>query len=262
MVNRSGDKFLSFLHLGNLDDTFLWIGLASLVAIGVVKLLVMKLNMDPMSVSGGRRQSLRTRRTFVAASRASKAAFVPWEVAKNSDEGVLVVDCTHSSLPTITHHKGQRNPPGGRSDTSTGLVLDALETGAKAAAPWMSLPAISVNHFDADAVLSMWSYMHPQAALQHSAVLRHAARIGDLREVGLGASAEAAAARQWDGVESEEQLHHALQLSCWLNSVERSRFSPPYIDKDADGKHRWFLERLAAALTPRGIAALREVSRW
>lgn len=38
------------------------------------------------------------------------------------------------------------------------------------------------------------------------AVLRHAARIGDLREAGLGDSPQALQARQWDGVESEEQV--------------------------------------------------------
>ena len=37
-------------------------------------------------------------------------------------------------------------------------------------------------------------------------VLRHAARIDDLRESGLGGSPQALQARQWDGVESEEQV--------------------------------------------------------
>lgn len=47
--------------------------------------------------------------------------------------------------------------------------------------------------------------------LRHSpaAVLRHAARIGDLREAGLGDSPQALAARRWDGVESEEQVRAA-----------------------------------------------------
>lgn len=241
------DTWLAFekLHFG--DASHLLSLLASVVMMIVA---VMKLGRGPASF--GRRQPPRT-------TSSATTAFVPWEVAKEATEGVLVVDCTHPSLPTITHHKGQRNPPGGSSDTSTGLVLDTVGTGAPAAAPWLSMPAISVNHFDADALLSMWSYMHSQEALQHSPVLRHAARIGDLREAGLGTSAEAAAARRWDGIETEAQLHHALQLSCWINSVELSHFSPPYVDKDAESKHRWFLQRLPGALTPNGIAALREV---
>lgn len=192
----------------------------------------------------------------------SHRRYVSWEQVKDgSDSGTLVVDCTHASLLTISHHKGQRNPPGS-SDCSTGLVLDALAaTGSEAQAvtPWLAKPRISVNHFDADAVLSMWAFIHRDVALQHSALLRHTARIGDLREAGLGGSAEALLARQWDGVSSEATVLHALQLSCWINTVERTRFTPPYIDKDADAKHRFFLDNLAAALTPQGILGLREV---
>lgn len=92
-------------------------------------------------------------------------------------------------------------------------------------------------------------------------MLRHAARIGDLREAGLGGSAHAAAVRSADGVGDEATVLHALQVACWINSIERSRFSPPYVDKDADAKHEFFLQRLGAALTPEGIEALRPVRR-
>ncbi|KAL4433981.1 hypothetical protein ABPG75_000422 [Micractinium tetrahymenae] len=187
--------------------------------------------------------------------------YVPWEATKQAPaEDLLIVDCTHSSALTITHHKAARNPPKGASDCSTGLVLDALALAAKdpaAAAPWLARRRVSVNHFDADAVLSMWVVINRQAAPAHAAVLRHAARIGDLREAGLGSGHLAAEARRWDGVESEEEVHHALKLCCWMNTIERTRFSPPYVDKDSDAKHQYFLERLAAALTPEGIEALR-----
>lgn len=76
--------------------------------------------------------------------------YVPWEVAKdNAGDEVLVVDCTHSSAKTITHHKGHHNPPGGvcASDCSTGLVLDVLAASGSAAAgvevaPWLAKPLI------------------------------------------------------------------------------------------------------------------------
>ena len=42
-------------------------------------------------------------------------------------------------------------------------------------------------------------------------------------------------------------------------SIERWQFSPPYVDRDAHAKHRFFLERLGGALTPEGIQALRPV---
>ena len=70
-------------------------------------------------------------------------------------------------------------------------------------------------------------------------------------------SPEAAAARRWDGVADERQVAHALQLCCWINGVERRRFSPPYAEKDADAKHAFFLEHVAEALTPAGIQRLR-----
>ena len=99
----------------------------------------------------------------------------------------------------------------------------------------------------------------PRTLLPHSAtVLRHAARIGDLREAGLGGSREAAACRAWDGVRDEAAVHHALKLCCWMNTVERRRFSPPYVDKDADAKHAFFRDHLAAALTEEGVEALRQ----
>lgn len=58
----------------------------------------------------------------------------------------------HSSAKTITHHKGDHNPPLRlRSDCSTGLVLDVLAAAAgggrdgAAVAPWLRLPLTSVN---------------------------------------------------------------------------------------------------------------------
>lgn len=31
------------------------------------------------------------------------------------------------------------------------------------------------------------------------------------------------------------QVHHALKLAVWINSIERTRFSPPYMDKVGGG---------------------------
>lgn len=56
-------------------------------------------------------------------------------------------------------------------------------------------------------------------------MLRNAARIGDFREVPLGEGPLRAAALQWDGVDGEAQVLLALKLNCWINSVERARFS-------------------------------------
>ena len=80
---------------------------------------------------------------------AAAPRYLPWD-AGNKDgpsfaADVLVVDCTHGAAQTITHHKGQRNPPAElmASDCSTGLVLDALKAAASggraaaAIAPWL-----------------------------------------------------------------------------------------------------------------------------
>lgn len=56
-------------------------------------------------------------------------------------------------------------------------------------------------------------------------MLRHAARVGDFREAALGSGPLAAAARGWDGLRSEEEVHAALKLACWINSVEMAKFS-------------------------------------
>ncbi len=67
--------------------------------------------------------------------------------------------------------------------------------------------------------------MPPCPAAPCCAVLRHAARIGDLREAGLGDSPQALQARQWDGVESEEQVRLvvAFLFECgWWVYVKRS----------------------------------------
>jgi len=42
----------------------------------------------------------------------SKARYIPFDMASNANEGIVVVDCTHPRLPTLTHHKGHNNPNG------------------------------------------------------------------------------------------------------------------------------------------------------
>ena len=70
------------------------------------------------------------------------------DAAMASDD-VLVVDCTHPSALTLTHHKASRNPPLAAvpgSDTSTGLVLNALRSPAQDAIQnWMTKPKVRVR---------------------------------------------------------------------------------------------------------------------
>ncbi|KAF6262460.1 TLD-domain-containing protein [Scenedesmus sp. NREL 46B-D3] len=112
-------------------------------------------------------------------------SYLPWADDLPEDDTV-VVDCTHPSLPTLSHHRGSNNPAGVRpADTSTGIVLNALQ----ARTGWnrdvivaTHKRHVTTNHFDADSFLSCWCYINRKAALEHEGVLRHMARIGDFRE--------------------------------------------------------------------------------
>lgn len=110
-----------------------------------------------------------------AAAAPAPARYLPFS-ANLSAEDVLVVDCTHPACRTLTHHKGHCNPPLAvvpGADTSTALVLNALRAQPQQAAAleaWLGRPAhVSCNHFDADAVLSMWCVLNPEDALRHEA---------------------------------------------------------------------------------------------
>ncbi len=109
---------------------------------GLVAVLYLHLLMSSTDIYFA--SSLR-RPAAAAASDAPPARYLPWDSVTKDVADVLVVDCTHSAAQTITHHKGQRNPPAElmASDCSTGLVLDALKAAASggraaaAIAPWL-----------------------------------------------------------------------------------------------------------------------------
>lgn len=88
-------------------------------------------------------------------------------------KGVVVTDCTHPKAPTLSHHKGNNNPSGlTPSDTSTGLVLNAIRASAWAGEQAFSVcqnARITTNHFDVDSFLSVWCYINRSLALQHDA---------------------------------------------------------------------------------------------
>ena len=176
------------------------------------------------------------RRLLCAPPAVGAAHYVFFEDAEAA--GAVVVDCTHPSCPTFTHHKGHNNPPGlAPSDTSTGLILNAVRDGT--AADWLSRPAVAVNHFDGDALFSVWAYIHRAEAQKHDELLRAAAALHDFREMPAVAG---------PGPGPSPLALRALSLCAWINSVERNQFSPPYEDKDADEKFAFFLRELGPFL--------------
>jgi hypothetical protein len=98
--------------------------------------------------------------------------YIPWDAELEVGQEVLVVDCTHPSATTLTHNKGNCNPTAvPPSDLSTGLVLNAvlaLQSGASIPA-LQRCTAITSNHFDVDALLSVYSWVDKEVALQHEA---------------------------------------------------------------------------------------------
>eukprot|EP00873_Tetraselmis_striata_P022202 jgi/Tetstr1/442466/TSEL_003212.t1 len=168
-------------------------------------------------------------------------AFVTQEAeqAEGLAAAVCSVDCSHPTAMTLTHHKGNNNPPGLKaSDSSTGLVLNALRSAADhPAQQWLRQPFVSTNHFDIDALTSVWAYLNRDMALQFEDVLKLVGHLGDFREAPLGEISAGNA-----------EVDAALKLCCWLNTLERQRFSKPWEVKDSEDKFEWFLPRFQDAL--------------
>uniref|UniRef100_A0A7R9YSI3 Oxidation resistance protein 1 n=1 Tax=Chlamydomonas euryale TaxID=1486919 RepID=A0A7R9YSI3_9CHLO len=186
-------------------------------------------------------------------SRARALQYLPWDEAQKGlyDAELLVVDCTHPSAPTLTHHKGHNNPHGLKAaDSSTGIVINAIKAqgllGGEAAA-YCQRRYVTTNHFDIDSFLSVWCYLNRDLAKQYAPVLRHMARIGDFREALLSPELVAQHGAV-DGVTNVRDAFTALKLCCWINSLERRLFSAPYEAKDCVEKFSYFLPIFASVL--------------
>jgi hypothetical protein len=155
--------------------------------------------------------------------------FVPFTSADAAD--CVALDCTHPTVPNLTHHRGSSTPSALKADTSGGIALNA----ARARHEWLQRPHVTCNHFDMDGLVAVYAALHPQGALEHEALLREAAHIGDFRELDLSSPHGGA----------------ALALNVWVNSVERTRFYRPFRGSEAQGaarKYAHFLPRLPGAL--------------
>ena len=99
----------------------------------------------------------------------------------------VVVDSTHPTAKTLTHHKASSTPELMWDDTSTGVVLNAI----RARHPHvLHATHVTCNHFDIDGACSVWAVMHPAHAMAHEELLRVVARVGDMRELIAGAELE------------------------------------------------------------------------
>lgn len=162
--------------------------------------------------------------------------FVPFRQLRQ--QPTIVVDSVGlGAALTLAHWRGAATPAAFRDDTSAGSVLRALHAPDT---PGLEAPAVTANHFDVDGFLGVWSLLNPQQALQHEALLRLAATLGDFRELDF----------------LNPLASHALQLVCWLNAQEKALFYPPFgasarkqrEDEASAEKFAWFLPRFGELL--------------
>ncbi|MEM8886851.1 MAG: DUF6687 family protein, partial [Bacteroidota bacterium] len=153
--------------------------------------------------------------------------FLPFHEVKNHQE-VVIVDSYFKGRSMLSHWRGAPIPDGLGDDSSTGIVLNAIKANHSS----VKLPFVSNNHFDIDGFLGIWALLYPELALEHEALLREAALIGDFREWKIGSA----------------RSLEALKLCCWINSVERKRFYEPFGEKDEAAscvpKYAYFLPLL------------------
>ena len=172
--------------------------------------------------------------------------------AQSFAQPTLVVDCTHSEAPQITHHLKTRRQlelaaADLRGDSTTDMVIDAI---VERHPLLREHERVSVNHFDVDAFFSVWSLANPIAAIRNARLLRLCARLGDFREIGgIGAAGEVGAiGRSAVSLDDDDRL--ALRVVTWMNVVERELFYKPFESGGAedsdDAKMLFFLATFAS----------------
>uniref|UniRef100_A0A7S4KEH4 Uncharacterized protein n=1 Tax=Guillardia theta TaxID=55529 RepID=A0A7S4KEH4_GUITH len=149
--------------------------------------------------------------------------FVPWTQVEAFASEMLVLDCTHSTLDCLTHHRMPSAAPAAiAGDTTSAMVLSAVKQGHKILSCHKK---VSVNHFDIDAFISVWSACNPSLTKDFFDALLQAAAIGDFRE--------------FDQTQLGSDL--GLKICCWINTMERRLFSRPFEDGDED-KWPYFMQ--------------------
>lgn len=150
---------------------------------------------------------------------------------------VIVVGSYHPDGFVLSQWKGAPEVAERPADTHTGLVLNTLETGLQELEQY---PYVTNYYFDIDGFLGIWSLSFPEKALKHSHILRKMAQIASFRELNL----------------QEAEDHLALKLVCWITTVERIRFYPPFAcnepgkdeAKSCVAKYEFFLRQFGKVL--------------
>jgi hypothetical protein len=158
--------------------------------------------------------------------------------AQLRQQPTIVVDSVGlGAVLTLAHWRAAPTPEPLRDDTSAGSALRALHQPETSG---LEAQAVTANHFDIDGFVGVWSLLNPVLALQYEELLRMVAVLGDFREI------------NW----VHPLADTALQLVCWLNAEEKTRFYEPFgapihrrrEDEASAEKFEWFLPRFAEIL--------------
>jgi hypothetical protein len=145
------------------------------------------------------------------------------------DRNAIIIDGAHSSGLILSHWKGQNIHEEIADDTSAAIVINAIKKNISG----LDFDLITATHFDIDGLVGVWSLFAPEIAVQHEAVAKAVARIGDFRELDL----------------SRPEDDTALKIVCWIDTEERNRFYRPFDDdhelKACAEKFDWFLPRFS-----------------
>ena len=93
----------------------------------------------------------------------------------------LSVDGTVSNSIHFAHWQGNTTPPDVKADTSTEIALNLVASPNRAALT-NNIDLVTNNHFDADGVLSVWTVLNGERALEFRDLLISAAEAGDFSE--------------------------------------------------------------------------------
>lgn len=93
----------------------------------------------------------------------------------------LSVDGTVPNSIHFSHWEGNRTPAQVRADTSTEIALNLVASPNRESLT-QDIDLVTNNHFDTDGVLSVWTVLNGERALQYKELLVAAAEAGDFSE--------------------------------------------------------------------------------
>src|SRR6185503_11841490 len=99
-----------------------------------------------------------------------------------ADVPKLSVDGTVDNAVHFSHWKGNQTPASVKADTSTEIALN-LEAAADRDQLTQGIDLVTNNHFDTDGVLSVWTVLMGERALELREQLIAAAEAGDFCEL-------------------------------------------------------------------------------